>query len=335
MRWSEEQAIAWRRSQPWRCGFNYVTSSAVNSTEMWLAASFDATTIARELAWAGRLGFNGCRVFLQYLVWDAEPVTLLDRFERFLDLAAANGLGVMPVLFDDCAFSGQQPYLGPQAPPVAGVHNSGWTPSPGHQRVTDQAGWPRLEGYATAFVGRFGNDPRVTVWDLYNEPGNSDLGNRSLPLLRALFGWARGAAPAQPLTAGVWNAALGDLNEASIELSDVVSFHCYLDLAGLARGVQDLRTKAGPRPLLCTEWMARKFGSRFGTHLPYFCRDGIDAYSWGLVKGKTQTHLPWGSPPGAAEPEEWFHEVLHPDGTPYREEEAAALRRHTGRAGRV
>lgn len=325
MKWTQERAAAWHRTQPWVCGFNYVTSSAVNTTEMWQADSFDARTIARELGWAKRLGFNGCRVFVQYVVWDAERVALLDRFERFLDVAGENGLAVMPVLFDDCAFSGKQPFTGPQDQPVPGVHNSGWTPSPGHGRVVDRSTWLGLETYMTAFVRRFREDERVTVWDLYNEPGNSDLGNQSLALLRTAFDWARSADPKQPLTAGLWNASLGDLNDASLELSDVVSFHSYLDLAGLAQGVQGLRERSAGRPLLCTEWMARKFGSLFSTHLPYFREQGIGCYNWGLVQGRTQTHFPWGSPEGAAEPPEWFHDVLRPDGTPYRLDDVAAL----------
>ena len=41
--------------------------------------------------------------------------------------------------------------------------------------------------------------------------------------------------------------------------------------------------------------MRRASGSRFETHLPFFKEHGIGCYSWGLVNGKTQTHLPWNS----------------------------------------
>ena len=36
------------------------------------------------------------------------------------------------------------------------------------------------------------------MWDLYNEPGNSGMGNRSLPLVEATFAWAREAKSARP-----------------------------------------------------------------------------------------------------------------------------------------
>ena len=53
MRWSIERAKEWYEQRPWTCGFNYVPSTAVNSTEMWQAESFDLKTIARELATRG------------------------------------------------------------------------------------------------------------------------------------------------------------------------------------------------------------------------------------------------------------------------------------------
>jgi len=326
LKWTAEQAKTWYDGRAWACGFNYVTSSAVNSTEMWQAATFDEESIERELGWARKLGFSACRVFLQYLVWEAEGAAFLETFERFLDIAGAKGLSVMPILFDDCAFSGKQPYLGLQDAPVSGVHNSGWTPSPGHARVVDPGAWPRLEQYATQLATRFGQDERIYLWDVYNEPGNSNLGNDSLPLLHAAFAWLRAAAPCQPLTVGTWSAGLPDLNQASLELSDIVSFHSYEDLSKLKLQVQALREQAAGRPLICTEWMARTFNSLFATHLPFFREQGIACFNWGLVRGKTQTHFPWGSPEGATEPEPWFHDILQPDGTPYREEEVAVIR---------
>ena len=33
--WSKNEIMEWYERQPWIVGFNYVTSNAVNSTEMW------------------------------------------------------------------------------------------------------------------------------------------------------------------------------------------------------------------------------------------------------------------------------------------------------------
>ena len=328
MSWTEQQLWDWYDARPWPCGFNYVPSTAVNSTEMWQAETFDPAAMDRELGWAQELGLNTCRVFLQSLVWQADPDGLSDRFAQFLALAARRGLSVLPVLFDDCAFAGKQPYLGRQDDPVPGVHNSGWTPSPGRDRVTNPAFWSGLEGYATGLVSRFADDERVLAWDIYNEPGNEGMGDGSLPLLREAFDWVRAARPRQPLTAGVWNPALAALDTFSLDASDIISFHQYDDREALEAEIA--RLKSHGRPLLCTEWMRRTDGtSPFGTHLDVFRRERVGCWFWGLVRGRTQTHFPWGSPPGAPEPETWFHDLLDADGTPHRVDETAVIRAHT------
>ena len=322
-RWPAEKAWNWYRKTAWLCGFNYIPSTAINTTEMWQADTFDPSTMEREFSWAARTGFNTCRVFVQYLVWDQDPRGMLERMEQFLEIAHRHGLSTMYTLFDDCAFAGKQPYLGKQDDPVPSIHNSGWTPSPGHQRVVDPAQWPRLEEYVRSVIGAFGHDERVLAWDLYNEPGNSDMGDRSLALLRDSFQWARAAGPAQPLTVGVWRRDTPEMNQVMLENSDVVSFHCYSNLDVLKGMLEEL--KPGGYPLLCTEWMARTLGNRWDTDLAYLKQERAGCYSWGLVSGKTQTCFAWGTPQGAPKPEVWFHDLFYPDGQAYRPDEIAVI----------
>jgi hypothetical protein len=299
----------------------------VNTTELWQADTFDTATIDRELGWAASIGMNSCRVFVQFLVWEADPAGLKARMEEFLAIAAGHHLSTMLVPFDDCAFAGKEPYLERQEDPVPGVHNSGWTPSPGPARAVDRAGWPQLEAYIQDLLTAFRDDERIVAWDLYNEPGNSQMGKKSLPLLEASFDWARAARPTQPLTVGTWHADLTEINRLCLSQSDVISFHAYTDLAATAQTIADL--KAYGRPLLCTEWMARPFQSRFETHLPLFMQEHVGCYCWGLVRGKTQTYMPWGSEKGAPEPELWFHDIFYPDGRHYLREETALIRQLT------
>ena len=330
-RWPAERARAWSAGRAWSCGFNYVPSTAVNSTEIWQSATFDATTIDRELGWAGALGLNACRIFLPFLVWQADPDGLIKRIDRFLELADRHGLATMLVLFDDCAFGLREPYLGPQDPPTPGIHNSGWTPSPGHARVVDRAVWLDLERYIQAVVGAFAADPRVLAWDVYNEPGNAGMGAKTLPLLEAVFDWARACRPTQPLTGAVWGALAGRLdpavqsriNDVLIARSDILSFHSYHAAEALVQTIAGLA--AHERPLLCTEWLARG-RSDFATHLPIFARERVGSFFWGLVNGRTQTQYPWGSPGGGSEPDLWFHDLLRTDGSFYLEAERAVLR---------
>jgi len=327
IKWAANRAWNWYQLRPWLCGFNFVSSTAVNSTQMWQGETFDLETINRELGWAEKIGFNSCRVFLQYLVWQNDPNGFTERIDQFLEVADKHKIFVIFCLFDDCAYSGKEPSLGRQDDPIPGVHNSGWTPSPGHNRVIDKSVWPQLEEFVTTIVSHYSKDQRILAWDIYNEPGNSGMGDKSLSLLGQAFQWARRGKPEQPLTSAVWNRSLQSITKTTLELSDIITFHNYDDLSAVQKQVSYF--KSYKRPLICTEWMARHRDSFFQTHLPFFKQEKIDCYSWGLVNGKTQTHFPWGSPQGAPEPALWFHDLLHPDGKPYRQEEIEIIRQNT------
>lgn len=329
-RWPSEKAWTWYRERPWLVGVNYLPSTACNTTEFWQAESFDEPTIRRELEWAQSLGFNTCRVFVQHLVWKHDADGLKRRIARFLELADERGITTVPVLFDDCSFGDPpvtEPYLGKQKDPIPGMIASSWTPSPGLSMVTDRSVWPDLERYVGDLLKAFGGDRRVVFWDLYNEPGNSGMGEKSLPLVEAAFEWARRAKPSQPLTVGAWHEGLAAMNRRMIELSDVVSFHAYTDAKGLEAAIR--RYEEHGRPVICTEWMARLLGSRFETDLPLLRREAVGCYSWGLVNGRMQCQFPWWSKRGDPEPDVWFHDILRRDGTPYDPAEVAAIRKAT------
>jgi len=57
--------------------------------------------------------------------------------------------------------------------------------------------------------------------------------------------------------------------------------------------------------------------------MPYYGENRIGIYSWGLVLGKTQTHLSWDAnrnTPGKI-PLVWQHDLFHPDLSPNNEDE--------------
>lgn len=322
--WRHQQAWDWyRKAGPIR-GCNYVPRSAVNDTEMWQAETFDPKTIDQELGWAERAGYSSLRVFLQYVVWQHDPDGFKHRLDEFLAVADKHGMSAAVIFFDDCAFAVREPYVGKQDDPVPGVHNSGWVPSPGLKRVTDRSTWPDLERYVRDIVSTFGKDKRVVMWDLYNEPGNSNMGAKSLPLVEATFAWARAAHPGQPLTMGVWQDFEGPMSRRMMELSNVVSFHAYDIPDEVKKKIVICRAYA--RPVICTEFLRRQVGNTFASILPLFAASDIGWYNWGLVAGKTQTYMPWGSRPGDAMPRIWQHDTLRPDGTPYDAAELDAIK---------
>lgn len=122
--WSKAQAQAWYQQKGWLCGFNYLPSTAVNWTDIWQQETFDAETIDRELGWAAEAGYNTLRINLPFIVWEDDRDGLIARIDKFLTLADSRGFSTMLTLMDDCGFSGDEPYLGPQKPPVPGKHNS-------------------------------------------------------------------------------------------------------------------------------------------------------------------------------------------------------------------
>ena len=344
-RWSAAEANDWYARQPWIVGCNFLPSTAVNQLEMWQGDTFDEATIERELGWAAKLGMNSVRVFLHDLLWEDDPHAFIARVDRFLAIAARHGIRPMLVLFDDCWHGGAK--LGPQPEPVPGRHNSGWLQSPGHDVIAAGNALPRLEAYVRGIVAAFATDTRVLMWDLYNEITNGFLPAASLPagqreqaqqralarraermplhldLLDLAFAWARSVSPSQPLTAGLFLPDR-ELNAHLTDVSDVITFHCYEDATRLTALIGRLRRHG--RPLICTEYMARTLGSDLRSTLPVFKGEGVGCYNWGLVNGKTQTHVAW-----TGESDRWFHDILHADGAPYDTDEAAFIRSLTAR----
>lgn len=326
MPWSSEKAWQWYNCIEWQVGCNYVTSTAVNSTEMWQKSTFDEKTVAKELSQAREFGFNSVRVFLQFVVWEKEREAFLSTFDRFLSIAEKNGLLVLPILFDDCAFDGgQDPFYGEQLPPIPNIHNGRWTPSPGFKTADDPEKQGLLREYVHAIVSAHANDKRVLAWDLYNEPGNTKRGNLSLPLLVNVFRWARECNPSQPLTAGPWITGKYDsVFHATCELSDVLSFHTYVTPDKTAELCVDPIKKYN-KPIFVTEWLCREKDNTYENHLPYFAENKISCWQWGLVAGKTQTYLHWGKNDG--EPDVWQHDVIRADGTYYDPAESELLKK--------
>jgi hypothetical protein len=332
--WAPAQVNAWYARQPWMVGANYVPASAINQLEMWQAQTFDPERIDRELGWAQAIGMNTMRVFLHDLLWQQDAEGFKQRIARFLEISSRHHIRVLFVLLDSCWEP--EPRLGPQHPPIPGVHNSGWVQSPGLSALRDPSQEGRLKAYVQGVIGAFAQDDRIVGWDVWNEPSNSkskeDL-ERIVSLLGSAFTWARSANPSQPLTSGVFDdngwaqGRTTRIEEIQLAQSEVISFHDYHWPEIFEN--KAARLLALGRPVWCTEYLARGAGSTFDESLPIGKRLNIAMINWGLVDGKTQTRLPWDSWTipyvNGREPVVWHHEVFRADGTPYRAAEAALL----------
>lgn len=327
-RWTTEKANKWYAGLPWLVGANYTPANAINQLEFWQADTFDPATIDKEFGLAAGIGMNTMRVYLHDLAWKQDAKGFKKRINTFLDIADKHKIRLVMVFFDDCWNADGA--IGKQPAPKPGVHNSGWLRSPLQPVHADPTQWGYLKAYVQDILKNFGKDKRILLWDLYNEPGNSGYGDKSLPLVKAVFEWAREVDPSQPLSVGYWSDRLTELNKFQLENSDVITYHSY-DMADVHQKRID-ELKKSDRPLICTEYMARRNGSTFQTILPILKAQKIAAINWGLVDGKTNTKYAWDEPlKDGSEPKLWFHEIFTSDGKPYRAEETDVIKSLTGK----
>lgn len=326
-RWNEAQANQWAAENGWLRGCNFNPSTAINQLETWQAESFDTVTIDRELGWAEGIRMNVMRVYLHHLAWQVDKEGFKKRMDSYLTISTIHGIKTIFVFFDDCwnptYAAGKQPE------PKKGVHNSGWVRDPGDLLYQDTTLVTVLEAYVKDILTTFKDDKRIAMWDLYNEPGNSKYENQSMPLLKKVFQWGWEVRPAQPLTSAVWKLSLSELNKVQVENSDIITYHQYENPDKHQATIDTLRRYN--RPLVCTEYMARRNNSLFQNIMPMLKKQNIGAINWGLVAGKTNTKYAWDEPiADGSEPKLWFHEIFRPDGTPYKQEEVDLIKSLTG-----
>ena len=341
--WTKDQANQWYGKQKWLVGSNYIPADAINQLEMWQEGSFNPAQIDKELGWAQGLGMTTMRVFLHDALWQQDEAGFKKRMDTFLAISARHGIKPMFVLFDSCWDPNYK--LGPQHPPIPGVHNSGWVQSPGANALADPAQYARLEAFVKGVVGAFAHDDRILGWDVWNEPDNTNGSSyqdttqarydQVAFLLPKVFEWARSADPSQPLTSGIWHqdhwenlASLNSVEKTQLTQSDVISFHDYSWPETFEARAKSLETYG--RPIICTEYMARGAGSTFDTILPIGKKRNVGMINWGFVNGKTQTDMPWDSwqrPYTLRPPTVWFHDIFRADGRAYRAREIAIIKR--------
>lgn len=325
--WTAGKAKEWYKKQGWLVGADFLPSTAINQLEMWQGETYDPATIDKELGWASAIGMNVMRVYLHDLAWKADATGFKKRMDNFLSIASKHKIKILFCIFDDCWNPDAK--IGKQPEPKPGVHNSGWVRSPNKATHDDPSQWKYLEEYVKDILTTFKNDKRILMWDLYNEPANSNYGMGSIPLLKKVFEWAWAVRPSQPLTAGVWFMDFPEINKYQLDNSDVITYHNYSDTVSMKKAIDSLQKRG--RPVICTEYMARSNNSKFETHLAILKRYNVGAINWGLVSGKSNTIFPWGSKEGSSEPNPWFHDVFRKDGTPYNKTETDLIKKLTNR----
>ncbi len=284
-------------------GFNYQPSYASTLSYIW--TNFDINVWEREVPWSLRFGSNMLRIWLDWQTYIAMGDALLDRLDQALGVLDKNGLKMMPVLFNrwvDAKYA------------AGGISDndlmiSGW-------------GFEKFDSYLDAVGRRFGDDSRIGIWDICNEPSNICAPENRY---REHVWLATETALLKrhtkiPVTIG----AMGyDFVLQTAALGDVISFHPYtrhvgeieklcLDHLAIARRFD--------KPLICTETCCGSFDDQERGRL---AKDNIDTLerhqigwiAWQLCEGKFVTANRQFTDDNAVRPGEGYMPFVLADGT--------------------
>ena len=351
-RWTTERANAWYDARPWISGFNFYPSTCINQTEFWQEYDHERVfaDVGKELALAASLGLNSLRTLFPFELWRVAPDVFFRHIDEFLALCDAFHITVMPVLFDDCCVprSKYRPMqFGRQPEPEPGFFGGSSvtcfesTDEMGYNPTDDPGMDEVVREYIRQLAAHYGHDPRIIMWNVWNEGGNSNRGSKSLPMMRKVFEYLRKEGVEQPLTSDVYAAMPGcpfpdeymrdpriesEMELAALELSDIISFHYYGDYVHTRDYIRALRVHG--RPFICDEWLHRPMRSFIQTHLPLFKRERVGSYFFGFVNGKTQFNEPWEYLKVRQDMDFrlWMHDIFHRDFRPYDEEEIEVLK---------
>ena len=214
MRWPVERAKEYMTRLGVIKGVNFVPSYCYGYIEMW--HHYDEPTILRELGYAKEIGINSVRIFVSQAQWQAYRSVVYPNLERFLDSCKELGISVMLSLAAGTCI--EKGYTQKLTDPIIikfrpGIHDRSWQ-FEGTQRDAWKDRRQEIKDFVADIVTRYAHDDRVAIWDLYNEAPAERV-----EVVNDIFEVARGIDPMQPLTA-CWEA---------LEISDVVTFHCYMD----------------------------------------------------------------------------------------------------------
>lgn len=348
-RWTVDRVQEWYNKRPWIRGYCGYPSNCVNRIAMWQEYNHDKVfeQIENEFQLAKETGFNAVRAVIQFECWYYQHDSFMRNLEEYFQLAAKYGLGVMLVLGNDCTVPksffkpvefGEQPVdWGYHSGIKNGPHAKDYK-IPGYCLLDDPQFEPFYYKMVSEIAEKYSRDPRLQIWDIWNEPGNSNRKNLSLKAMEKFFEIVRSYDPIQPLTADVYlfnNEAMPtlDIEYRAFELSDIITFHNYQPYPQFVRVIQNLRAMT-KRPIICNEWLNRLKGNDVETIFPLLWLENIGSYNWGLMAGFSQTYEPWGGYYEEYMREgsnfklfKWQHDLYRFNGLPYDVDEIKLIKK--------
>lgn len=347
--WSKEKAWEWYNKQPWIRGFNGYPSNCVNRVAMWQEWGHKEVIeqVEREFALARQTGFNAVRAIIQFEVWCFEHDSFMNNLEEYIALADKYGIKVMLTLGNDCTvpkekfkpvvFGEQKVDWGYHSGIEEGPHSAGLAGA-GYCLLDEPEYEKKYYEMVRELAKKYCKDPRLQIWDVWNEPGNGRRDGMSLKAMEKFFEIIRSYDPIQPLTADVWSYTEDfnpkrDIEKRALELSDVITFHYYGSYANMVAIIEKLKNDYG-RPLINNEWLNRIADNNVKEIFPLFYLERIGSYHWGLIAGYSQTYEPWGhyfvdylKEGSTLDLTKWQHDLYRFNGLPYDVNEIKTIRR--------
>lgn len=191
----------------------------------------------------------------------------------------------------------------------------------------------------------YAKDPRIEIWNVWNEIGNSRRGTLSVNKMLRVTEIIRSYDPISPITADCWRfnedlRPFTDEELAAIELSDVITFHYYGSYLNMVKIIENLRDDYD-RPIINNEWLNRIEHNNVDEIFPLFYLGKVGSYHWGLIQGYSQTYEPWGCYMdkiadadycGDLDFTKFQHDLYRFNGLPYIAKEIAIIKDFSARA---
>ena len=348
--WSKKKAWDWYNSNPWIRGANFMCSESANRVDEWQSFGFEKRfeQTEQELKLLKDTGFNAIRIIVEFIVWHKEHDSFLEKLERYIATAFKYGIKSMIVFGNDCMpptkeeldkriTLGEQPFdIGYHGGRKVSQH--GTFSNIGVSLLDDENLAPLHYEMVREIITKYKDDERVLIWDLFNEPGNSNRKDKSLPHIQKFFEIAREINPIQPLTSGVWSnlknlKKLSKIEKFALKNSDIITYHDYSCFETSVIILKNLLSLG--RPVVCTEWLARCMDNTVFNMFPLFYLEKVGCFNWGFVAGKYQTFEPWNSVWSSYEKNpdikfdftKWFHDLYRPSFRPYDPKEIELIKR--------
>jgi hypothetical protein len=285
-------------------GFNYLPSYAGSLQMVW--THFDRSVWEREVPWSKRFGTNMLRVWLDWHAWCAIEEEMFDALDAALDVLSRNGISMMPVIFNR---------WNDNSLPMGLVSDQDITVG-GYR-------FQKFKKYVTGLIRRFGEDDRVAIWDLCNDPqapaNSAETNFREVVWLSRIADWVR-RGTSKPITI---STMLDDFVRIYAPMVDVISFHPYT----MKRGdMEELCTVhkaiAGEykKPLICTEACKgslddQERGEQARDDVETMNRHGIGWLLWMLVEGRFITGTRERPDNNSLHPDQGYMPFILKDGT--------------------